>query len=78
VPLALLMMAMLELVRTSIYVLHVLGIMLLVGRLLHGYAFSFTGHFRFGRMAGTVLTVAVLLIEAILCIYQAWRGHLVW
>jgi uncharacterized membrane protein YecN with MAPEG domain len=78
VPLALLMMAMLELVRTSIYVLHVLGILLLVGRLLHGYAFSFTAHFRFGRTAGTALTIAVIVTEAVLCIYQAWRGHLVW
>jgi uncharacterized membrane protein YecN with MAPEG domain len=78
VPLALLMMAMLELTRTSIYVLHALGLMLLVGRLLHGYAFSFTPHFRFGRTAGTVLTVVVLLVEAVLCLYQGYRGHLVW
>jgi uncharacterized membrane protein YecN with MAPEG domain len=78
VPLALLMMAMLELVRTSIYVLHVLGILLLLGRLLHGYAFSFTAHFRFGRTAGAALTIAVIVTEAVLCIYQAWRGHLVW
>ena len=78
VPLALLMMAMLELSRTSIYVLHALGIMLLLGRLLHGYALSFTPHFRFGRTAGTVLTAVVLLVEAVLCVYQGYRGHLVW
>lgn len=78
VPLALLMMAMLELSRTSIYVLHALGITLLVARVLHGYALSFTPHFRFGRTAGTVLTAAVLLIEAVLCLYQGYRGHLVW
>ncbi len=78
VPLALIMMAMLELARTSIYVLHALGVTLLVARLLHGYALSFTGHFRLGRTGGTVLTVAVLLIEAVLCLWQAYRGHLVW
>jgi uncharacterized membrane protein YecN with MAPEG domain len=78
VPLALLMMAMLELTRTSIYVIHALGITLLVARLLHGYALSFTAHFRFGRTAGAVLTAVVLLVEAILCIWQGYRGHLVW
>ena len=78
VPLALLMMAMLELSRTSIYVLHALGLALLIGRLLHGYALSFTPRFSFGRTGGTVLTVAVLLVEALLCLWQGYRGHLVW
>jgi len=44
VPLALLMMGFLEVARFSIYVLHALGIVLLVGRLLHGYALPFTAH----------------------------------
>lgn len=78
VPLALLLMAVLELSRTSIYVLHALGIALLVARLLHGYALSFTPHFRFGRTAGTAITAVVLLVEAVLCLYQGYRGHLVW
>src|ERR1051325_4726283 len=42
VPLALLMMAMLELTHFSIYVLHVLGIVLVIARVLHGWALSFT------------------------------------
>ncbi len=78
VPLALLLMAILEVSHFSIYVLHVLGTMLLVARLLHGYALSFTRHFMFGRVAGAVLTFLVLLIEAALCLYQAIRSHLVW
>lgn len=78
VPLALLLMAMLELTRYSIYVLHVLGIMLLIARLLHGYALSFTEHFHFGRVAGASLTFLVLAIEAALCIYQAVIGHMLW
>jgi len=52
VPLALLLMAILELCNLSAYVLHALGAMLLIGRLLHGYAFSFTDKFRFGRFWG--------------------------
>lgn len=78
VPLALIMMAMLELTHHSIYLLHILGILLLVARLLHGYAFSFTQHFVFGRVAGAGLTFLVIVIEAILCIHQAVIGHQLW
>ncbi|MEO7725726.1 MAG: MAPEG family protein [Burkholderiales bacterium] len=71
VPLALLLMVILELSHFSIYVLHALGVLLVVARLLHGYALSFTTQFAFGRIAGAGLTFFVLLIEAVLCLYQA-------
>jgi uncharacterized membrane protein YecN with MAPEG domain len=71
VPLALILLAALELNGTSLYVLHGLGFALLVGRLLHGYAFSFTEQFAFGRFWGTSLTYLVLGVEALLCLYQA-------
>ena len=74
VPLALVLMGVLELSRFPGYVLHALGATLLVSRLLHGYALSFTGHFRFGRMAGAALTFLVLVVAGILCLYQAWLG----
>jgi uncharacterized protein len=70
VPLALLLMLILEMSRFSIYLLHALGILLVVARLLHGYALSFTEKFVFGRAAGALLTFFVLLIEAVLCLYQ--------
>ncbi|MEK6211375.1 MAG: MAPEG family protein [Pseudomonadota bacterium] len=73
VPLALLLMAILELCNFSAYVLHGLGAMLLTGRLLHGYALSFTDKFQFGRFWGTALTFVVLTVEAALCLYQAAR-----
>ena len=78
VPLALLLMAILEVSRFSIYALHALGIALVLARLLHGYALSFTPHFKFGRVWGAALTFLVLLIEAVLCLYQAYRAHMVW
>ncbi len=78
VPVAILLMAILEISRFSIYVLHALGLALLIARLLHGYALAFTVHFKFGRLWGAALTFAVLVIEAVLCLYQAYRGHLVW
>ena len=78
VPLALLLLAILEISRFSLYVIHALGLTLLLARLLHGYALSFTAQFRFGRSAGALLTVIVLAIEALLCLYQAYRGHIAW
>jgi uncharacterized protein len=71
VPLALLLMAILELSDFPAYVLHGLGATLLTGRLLHGYALSFADRFQFGRFWGTALTFAVLTVEAVLCLYQA-------
>jgi uncharacterized membrane protein YecN with MAPEG domain len=78
VPLALLLMLMLEMSHYSIYVLHALGITLLVARLLHGYALSFSAHFQFGRVAGAALTFLVLIVEAVLCIYQAIQAQRLW
>jgi uncharacterized protein len=78
VPLALMMMGFLELTRYSIYLLHALGIMLLIARLFHGFALSFGWQIRFGRVAGAALTFVVLLIEAALCLYQGFRGQWVW
>ncbi len=77
-PLALLMMGFLEVSRFSIYVLHALGIVLLVARLLHGYALSFTEHSSFGRFWGSTMTFIVLAIEAVLCIYQGILGQWIW
>jgi uncharacterized protein len=78
VPLALLLILMLEMSHFSIYVLHALGLTLLVARLLHGYALSFTEHFQFGRVAGASLTFLVMVVAAVLCIYQAIQAHRLW
>jgi uncharacterized protein len=78
VPLALLLMGLLEVSRYSIYLLHVLGVTLLVARLFHGCALSFGWQIRFGRVAGTLLTFIVLLVEAVLCLYQGFRGQWIW
>ena len=74
VPLILLLMALLELGHTSRYLLHALGVVLLVARLLHGYALSFTQFFRFGRFVGAGLTLLVLFAAATLCLLQSMRG----
>ena len=74
VPFVLVLMLLLELGRTSIYVLHALGITLLAARLLHAYALSFTHAFVPGRTLGAALTFGVLLVAALLCVWQGVRG----
>src|SRR5881398_3524107 len=78
VPLALLLMGFLEVTRYSIYLLHALGVILVVARLFHGLALSFGWQPRFGRVAGAGLTVLVLLVEAVLCVYQGFQGQWIW
>lgn len=74
VPLALLLLGILELARFPPYVLHGLGATLLAARLLHGYALSFTRHFRLGRVAGAALTFLVIAVAGVLCLYEAYLG----
>ncbi len=72
VPLILLMLAMLELGGgTARWLLHALGVALLIARLAHGVALSFTERWMLGRFIGAALTFTVLGIVSILCI---WRG----
>jgi uncharacterized membrane protein YecN with MAPEG domain len=78
VPLALLLMGFLEVSHYSIYLLHALGLTLLVARLLHGLGLSFGWKIRTTRVAGAALTFIVLLIEAILCLYQGLKGQWIW
>ena len=72
------LMGFLEVGRFSIYILHGLGLTLLIARLVHGLALSFGWQVRSGRVAGAALTFIVLLIEAFLCLYQGLRGQWLW
>lgn len=70
VPFILLMIGYLELSHFPTFLLHGLGLTLVVARLLHGYALSFTESFTFGRFWGTALTFVLLLVCGVLCVYQ--------
>jgi len=74
VPFVLLMMAFLELSHYPAYLIHGLGLVLVVARLLHGYALSFTEKFTFGRFWGTFLTFGLLNVCGVLCLYQGLRA----
>lgn len=68
VPLALLLILMADLVGHQKWVVHALGILLLIGRLAHAYGFTSTPGLSFGRGAGVMLTTAVLVAGAVLAI----------
>lgn len=63
-PLGLLLLALLEFNGAPGWSLHATGLMFLVGRLLHGYALSFTRHSPL-RVPGMVLTFGALALLAI-------------
>ena len=71
VPFILILMGALESTGVQGWLLHIVGAPLLLGRLLHGYAFSFTAQFMLGRVAGTVLTLAALSVAVALCLWRA-------
>lgn len=74
VPLILVLIALLELGGAPHWQLHALGSALLVGRLLHGYALSFTKNHALGRSAGIALTFSALLGSGALCVQVGLRS----
>lgn len=74
VPLTLILIALLEFNGTSAWLIHILGLSLLIGRLLHGYAFAFTPEHVFGRSAGILLSLISLALGSILTTVQGIGG----
>jgi uncharacterized membrane protein YecN with MAPEG domain len=72
VPFLLLMLGSLELGHLPPAWLHALGATLVIARLLHGHALSFTAGWKFGRFWGTALTFLLLAVECVLCLCQAF------
>ncbi len=72
VPLALILLVLLELSRHSLYVLHALGIALVLGRALHAYGLTKRpGGRSFGRGVGILLTWITILVASVLLIVAA-------
>jgi uncharacterized protein len=65
VPLALVLMLILELNGASAWWLHVLGIALVVGRIAHAQGLTLSSGVSPGRFVGNVLTWVVILLAAI-------------
>lgn len=74
VPLALLMLALLELAAVSTTWLWTFGIALLVARVLHAVGLGGSSGYSVGRFAGTLLTFVTLLAMAVLGIWRFVAG----
>jgi len=75
VPLALVLLLVLEL-STAIpgVILHALGVMLIIGRILHALGLSRSAGTSKGRFVGTLLTWLMMLISALLAVGVAVGG----
>jgi uncharacterized membrane protein YecN with MAPEG domain len=69
VPLALLLIALAESLKTDARMLHGLGIALVVGRIVHAYGVSQSKESFSLRITGVAVTSTVLLVAAVACIF---------
>ncbi len=69
-PMGVLLLGLLELGHWPGWLLHLLGLTLLAGRLAHAWAFSVAGLRLRARTAGMVLTTGMLAVAALLCLVQ--------
>ncbi len=67
VPIALILMILLEIEQASEIVIHVLGVMLVLGRLMHAIGTYKTFGVSIGRSGGMILTILCILFASILC-----------
>jgi uncharacterized protein len=74
VPFALLLMALGESLRTPAFLIHALGIVLLIGRVSHAYGVSCPNEKFHFRVVGMAATFTVLLVSALICLYQSLRS----
>ena len=70
-PIALAGLVVLHLLAASIYVLHIVGLALTIGRILHAIGVSRTGQSSPPRLIGTLLTWIALLVAGIACLWYA-------
>lgn len=71
VPLALITIAAVELTTAPVWLVHVLGVALSVGRVAHAVGLYQSTGASPGRFIGTILTWLVLLFGGLMCIYYA-------
>ena len=69
-PLALLLLLVLELNQTRPLWLHVFGCVLIIGRILHAIGLSRSPDESAGRLVGMLLTWGVMLVMALLLLWQ--------
>ena len=70
VPLAVILVGLVEAFAWRSSVVHGLGIVLLAGRLLSAWGLATTPTLSFGRQAGATLTVLVVVVASALVLYS--------
>src|SRR5262249_41838111 len=76
VPLALLLLAFMEMQKHSIYIIHILCIVLLIARILHAVGVTPVEEKFPMRVAGVLGTFAVLVVAAIFLLVNGLRAGL--
>lgn len=71
VPIALILMALVETMKPTPLLLHAIGITLLGGRVVHAYALSQSPHILPLRVAGMVATLTAIMAAAATCLALA-------
>ena len=72
-PFFLVLMALAESLATPKLILHALGAVFVVGRILHAYALSQTPHILKLRVFGMVMSLNALIFGACVCVVMALR-----
>ncbi|WP_297771881.1 MAPEG family protein [uncultured Roseovarius sp.] len=70
-PMALILLTLAELQGAPLWVVHLLGLMLLAGRVIHAIGLGRTPQIMLLRRAGMILTFAMIAISALACIGHA-------
>jgi hypothetical protein len=75
VPLCLILIGLIEMAHGPRWLVHALGIVLVVARILHAQGIHSAPGRSFGRASGSGLTYLVLLVAAVVCTYYGvvWR-----
>ena len=70
VPLALILLALSESLAAPVWLLHVFGMMLLLGRTVHAFGVSQSDEQFAFRVSGVALTMTMIISAAITCFYR--------
>ncbi|MBB3225622.1 hypothetical protein FHW69_000212 [Luteibacter sp. Sphag1AF] len=77
IPLALILLLILEINQTTPWLLHLFGIALVLGRVVHAVGLSRSSGYSPGRASGIVLTLVTMVAMALLLIWQYVVIHII-
>ncbi len=69
-PLGILLIGLLEMMATSLYLLHFTGIALVAGRVLHAWSLATLNKRPTARIAGMLLTLTAIGVASIACLVR--------